>query len=104
MSVNNYPKLHNAMWPGLVGKGPDSEPPIDLDTMDQHTPKAQVDGQKFKIPDVTGDANKAYDPLLTGLHEGLQCTSWAQSLLTFFRVVQAVYLVQVQIIRLQALQ
>ena len=22
-----------AMWPGLVGKGPDSEPPIDLDTM-----------------------------------------------------------------------
>ncbi len=30
---NNYPKLHNAMWPGLVGKGPDSEPPIDLDTM-----------------------------------------------------------------------
>jgi hypothetical protein len=30
---NNFPKLHNAMWPGLVGKGPDSEPPIDLDTM-----------------------------------------------------------------------
>ena len=28
-----FPKLHNAMWPGLVGKGPDSEPPIDLDTM-----------------------------------------------------------------------
>ena len=23
---NNFPKLHNAMWPGLVGKGPDSEP------------------------------------------------------------------------------
>ena len=20
---NNFPKLHNAMWPGLVGKGPD---------------------------------------------------------------------------------
>ena len=31
--TNNYPKLHNAAWPGLVGKGPDSEPPIDLDTM-----------------------------------------------------------------------
>lgn len=29
----NYPKLHNAAWPGVVGKGPDSEPPIDLDTM-----------------------------------------------------------------------
>ena len=28
------PALHNAMWPGLVGKGgPDAEPPIDLDTM-----------------------------------------------------------------------
>ena len=31
--MNNYPKLHNAMWPGLVGKGPGSEPFIDLDTM-----------------------------------------------------------------------
>src|SRR5262249_43544641 len=29
-----YPKLHNAMWPGLVGKGsPGAEPAIDLDTM-----------------------------------------------------------------------
>ena len=28
-----YPKIHNAMWPGLVGKGPDSEPPISLDQM-----------------------------------------------------------------------
>lgn len=40
--VNNYPKLHNAMWPGLVGKGPDSEPPIDLDTMLAMTAKARV--------------------------------------------------------------
>ena len=31
--TNTYPALHNAMWPGLVGKGPDSEPPIDLETM-----------------------------------------------------------------------
>jgi sugar phosphate isomerase/epimerase len=45
--VNNYPKLHNAAWPGLVGKGPDSEPPIDLDTMIDMTAKAQVDGVKF---------------------------------------------------------
>ena len=31
---NNFPKLHNAMWPGLVGKGsPGAEPTIDLDTM-----------------------------------------------------------------------
>ena len=30
--TNIYPKLHNAMWPGIVGKGaPDSEPIIPLD-------------------------------------------------------------------------
>src|SRR6266404_6881133 len=44
---NNYPKLHNAMWPGLVGKGPDSEPPIDLDTMLRLTADANVGGVKF---------------------------------------------------------
>src|SRR5215212_5665743 len=47
MSANNYPKLHNAAWPGLVGKGPDSEPPIDLDTMIGLTSAASVDGVKF---------------------------------------------------------
>ncbi|VAW17545.1 FIG01025644: hypothetical protein [hydrothermal vent metagenome] len=47
MSQNTFPKLHNAMWPGLVGKGPDSEPPIDLDTMLDLTVAAEVDGQKF---------------------------------------------------------
>src|SRR5436305_15163805 len=45
--TNNFPRLHNAAWPGLVGKGPDSEPPIDLDTMIDLTTKAQVDGVKF---------------------------------------------------------
>src|SRR6266852_3641067 len=44
---NNYPRLHNAMWPGLVGKGSDSEPPIDLDTMLNLTAAAEVDGVKF---------------------------------------------------------
>jgi sugar phosphate isomerase/epimerase len=42
-----FPKLHNAMWPGLVGKGPDSEPPINLDTMLDLTQAAEVDGVKF---------------------------------------------------------
>jgi len=42
-----FPKLHNAMWPGLVGKGPDSEPPITLDTMLDLTQAAEVDGVKF---------------------------------------------------------
>jgi sugar phosphate isomerase/epimerase len=44
---NAFPKLHNAMWPGLVGKGPDSEPPIDLDTMLDLTAKAEVNGVRF---------------------------------------------------------
>jgi len=44
---NNFPKLHNAMWPGLVGKGPDSEPPINLETMLDLTSAAEVDGIKF---------------------------------------------------------
>ncbi len=35
------------MWPGLVGKGPDSEPAIDLETMLRLTATAEVDGQHF---------------------------------------------------------
>lgn len=52
MGTNNYPKLHNAMWPGLVGKGPDSEPPIDLDTMITLTARAEVNGVKFDGIDI----------------------------------------------------
>lgn len=44
---HNFPKLHNAAWPGVVGKGPDSEPPIDLGTMLDLTAAAEVDGLKF---------------------------------------------------------
>jgi sugar phosphate isomerase/epimerase len=47
VSQHKYPAIHNAMWPGLVGKGPDSEPPIDLDTMLDMTAAAEVDGVKF---------------------------------------------------------
>ena len=40
--------LHNAMWPGLVGKGsPGAEPFIDLDTLLNLTAKANVEGTKF---------------------------------------------------------
>ena len=43
-----YPKLHNAMWPGLVGKGsPGAEPCIDLDTMLDLTAKAEINGVRF---------------------------------------------------------
>jgi len=63
----NYPKLHNAMWPGLVGKGgPGAEPPIDLDTMLNLTAKASVGGVRFDgvdlflfDPHVSIDANDA---------------------------------------------
>ncbi len=54
---NNYPRLHNAMWPGLVGKGPGSEPPIDLDTMLDLTAAAQADGVRFEGVDLF-----LYDP------------------------------------------
>src|SRR5438477_5758 len=53
MSKNIFPKLHNAMWPGLVGKGgPGAEPPIDLDTMLNLTAAAQVNGVKFDGVDI----------------------------------------------------
>ncbi|MCA9107653.1 MAG: TIM barrel protein [Planctomycetales bacterium] len=43
-----YPKLHNAMWPGLVGKEDGTDhPPISLDRMLELTAAAEVDGQKF---------------------------------------------------------
>jgi sugar phosphate isomerase/epimerase len=46
--TNNFPKLHNAAWPGVVGKGsPDGEPFIELDKMLDMTAAAEVDGVKF---------------------------------------------------------
>jgi sugar phosphate isomerase/epimerase len=65
--MNAFPKLHNAMWPGLVGKGsPGAEPAIDLDTMLDLTAKASVNGVKFDgvdlflfDPHVSIDVNRA---------------------------------------------
>lgn len=47
---NTLPKLHNAMWPGLVGKGDGEgqEPPISLERMLDLTAAANVNGQKFE--------------------------------------------------------
>ncbi len=51
--TNRYPKLHNAMWPGLVGKGsPGAESCIDLETMLGMTAAAEVDGVKFDGVDI----------------------------------------------------
>ena len=52
MQQNNYPKLHNATWPGIVGKGPDSEPAISLDDLLNFTANAEVDGVKFDGIDI----------------------------------------------------
>ncbi len=47
-STNTFPKIHNAMWPGLVGKGsPGAEPCIELDTMLDLTARAEADGVRF---------------------------------------------------------
>ena len=49
MSSDTLPRLHNAMWPGLVGKGnePGQEPPISLERMLELTAGAEINGQKF---------------------------------------------------------
>jgi len=50
---NTFPKLHNALWPGLVGKGsPGAEPAIDMDAMIEHTANAEVNGVKFDGVDI----------------------------------------------------
>lgn len=47
--AHTYPKLHNAMWPGLVGKEEGTDhPPISLDRMLELTANADVNGQKFE--------------------------------------------------------
>lgn len=45
--MNNFPKLHNATWPGIVGKGPDSEPVIPFDDLLKYTAAAEVNGVRF---------------------------------------------------------
>lgn len=65
VAIHKKPAIHNAMWPGLVGKGPDSEPPIDLKTMLDMTAAAEVEGVKFdgvdlfaSLPHVDIDSTK----------------------------------------------
>jgi hypothetical protein len=41
------PRLHNAMWPGIVGKGPGAEPFIPFDTLLDFTAAAEAHGQRF---------------------------------------------------------
>jgi sugar phosphate isomerase/epimerase len=52
MNDNNFPKIHNATWPGIVGKGDGSEPVISFDQMLKMTAAAEVDGVKFDGIDI----------------------------------------------------
>ncbi len=50
---NTFPKLHNATWPGLVGKEAGTDhPPIALDRMLDFTARARVDGRGFDGVDI----------------------------------------------------
>ena len=61
MNENNYPKLHNATWPGIVGKGEGSEPTISLDTLLELTAAAEVNGVKFDGIDIDTDDSRQLD-------------------------------------------
>src|SRR4051812_2129935 len=52
MNDNNFPKIHNATWPGIVGKGEGSEPVISFDKMLEMTAAAEVDGIRFDGIDI----------------------------------------------------
>jgi sugar phosphate isomerase/epimerase len=46
--MEQFPKLHNALWPGVVGKQPNTEnPPIPLEVMLDLTAQANVNGVRF---------------------------------------------------------
>jgi len=50
---HSLPRLHNAMWPGLVGKEPGTDhPPISLDRMLELTAAADVNGAKYEGVDL----------------------------------------------------
>lgn len=50
---NAFPKLHNAAWPGVVGKGGEgNDPCIELDDMLDMTAAAEVDGRTFDGVDI----------------------------------------------------
>ena len=54
MAANNiFPKLHNAMWPGLVGKEPGTDhPPIGLDRRLELTANARAGDARFEGVDL----------------------------------------------------
>jgi sugar phosphate isomerase/epimerase len=75
---NVFPKLHNAMWPGLVGKEEGTDhPPISLERMLELTAAAEAGGVKFEgvdyflffphtDPDASDDELKRIADLIAG--------------------------------------
>jgi len=63
MKNDKFPKLHNATWPGVIGKG-DQEPILSLDDMLEKTAKATAsNGEKFDGIDLgLFDAHAKLDP------------------------------------------
>ena len=51
----NFPKLHNATWPGVVGKGSPDNPVIELRQMLELTKNAEYEGVHFDGVDRTVD-------------------------------------------------
>jgi sugar phosphate isomerase/epimerase len=52
MPSHRKPALHNALWPGVVGKGEGSEPIIGMDEMLRLTAGAEFEGQRFEGVDL----------------------------------------------------
>ena len=71
--TNTFPKLHNAAWPGVVGKGsPGAEAFIDLDRMLDLTARAEVDGSQSTAasPCLAGPSLDPQCDVAAGVREG----------------------------------
>lgn len=49
---HNFPKIHNATWPGIVGKGEGSEPVVPFEDLVRFTANAKLDGVGFDGLDI----------------------------------------------------
>ena len=77
--MSTYPKLHNATWPGVVGKGPESEPTLSLDVMLDLTAEAEVEGvRQPAIPPSLGLEGAGLHPgcVPSDLPGAVHCQHW----------------------------
>ncbi len=64
-SQHSLPAIHNALWPGVVGKGDAAEPVIGFEEMLDLTASAEVDGMRFD----------GVDLFLTSPHVNIEASS-----------------------------